>query len=77
MSRDIVCIHRSPVVVNPVERSGRQARCLRCGMLGQIGANSVEALDLLQRGQDMNPTGSAQARGYYETYRDPGNWQER
>jgi hypothetical protein len=46
-------------------------------MLGQIGANSVEALDLLQRGQDMNPTGSAQARGYYETYRDPGNWQER
>lgn len=59
MHRDEVCSHASPVVVSPVEEGGWLARCLRCGTLGRVGNNSIEALDLLQHSRDMRPSGAA------------------
>lgn len=72
MRRDMVCTHTSPVVVNPVEGSGWRAHCLYCGMLGQVGTNSVEALDLLQHEQATHPSGAVRAQYYHGLWRDSG-----
>ncbi len=51
MSRDEVCKHLSPVVVNTVEGGGWRAHCLRCGLLGTVEAHSVGALNSIQRSE--------------------------
>jgi hypothetical protein len=51
MHANMVCKHRSPVVVNPVEGGGWRGHCLRCGQLGPVGSDSVEARARLQSSQ--------------------------
>lgn len=69
MRRETLCNHVSPVVVNPVEGGGWRGHCLCCGKLGPVGANSVEALDLIQRSQETHHPERAR-RSYGSARRD-------
>lgn len=66
MSRDEACRHTSPVVINAVEGGGWWAHCLRCGLLGPVSADSVEALDSIQRSEHRTiARGAGEARYAY------------
>lgn len=65
MSRDEVCKHLSPVVVNAVEGGGWRAHCLRCGLLGTVEAHSVGALNSIQRSEPKTLARGGEARYTY------------
>lgn len=62
MYTSMVCKHRSPIVVNPVEGGGRRGHCLCCGQLGPVGSDRVEALDRLQSSQSSELPEEARVR---------------
>lgn len=77
MFRDEVCRHVSPVVVNAVEGGGWRAHCLRCGMLGSVEANSVSALDSIQRSEPkVLARGAGETRYLYAEGRNPARLEE-
>lgn len=48
MAKDTACNHASTVVANPVEGGGWRAHCLACGLVGSVGRDSAEALELIR-----------------------------
>ena len=51
------CNHASTVVATPVEGGGWRAHCLICGLIGAVGRDSREALELIKNREnaDLHP----------------------
>lgn len=54
MAKDAACNHASTVVANPIEGGGWRAHCLVCGLVGSVGRDSAEALELIRDRDDTD-----------------------